>query len=279
MEIQEGSCQPLRKQRQLEVQIGEPLIDYLKRKYTIELCSTHKIGTELGVGGITVHRWLKYYKIPTRKVYAACRVRSRLDLIKDELTEEEEQVIRASLLGDGGLYTSNEKTAYFMEGHGIEQEPYLKWKQAFLTRINPVIRRCLSKKTGKLECALRTGSFECLEKIRKEYYLKEKRITRSILDKLTPLGLAIWHLDDGYLNEHGRGIRLSTCCFTIEEHNIMIDFFQQKWKLRSKIEWTAISKLTDKKYPYLKFLTEEARRLIDIIRPFVIPEMLYKINP
>ena len=166
-----------------------------------------------------------------------------------------------------------------MEGHGLLQRPYPEWKATFIKRLNPVISKVISKKTKKEECMLRTGTFVSLENIRKEYYLEQKTISRNILDKLDTLGLCIWYLDDGYLCDQGRGIRLSTCCFSIPEHEIMIQYFREKWKLTCKIEWTAFYEATQTRYPYLKFLTSESYKMIDIIKDHVIPSMDYKINP
>lgn len=106
--------------------------------------------------------------------------------------------------------------------------------------------------------------------MRKEYYTDSKRITRSILEKLTPLGLAIWYMDDAH-KLRGGGSRLYTCSFTVKEHEVMIEYFKDKWGVCPKIEWTGDN-------PYLKFLANEAEKLINIVEPHIIGSMLYKIT-
>lgn len=265
----------MRKIRQIEEKVELPIEVFLEQEYNQNRKSTHQIGEEIGVGGITIHRWMKKFGIQSRSVIEGIRVENNLDLIDDHLTTEEEEVIRGSLLGDGGLYTRNDKTADFAEGHGLHQEQYLKWKATKLVRLQPRFTYPVSKKTGKTECYLATSFFSSLEILRKEFYTDKKHITRDSLNKLTPLSIAIWYQDDAHKVRTG-GVRLMTCDFSIEEHNIIIQYFREVWNINCKIEYTAEYK-NGKRYPYIKFLAAEAEKLIDIITPYIESSMLYKI--
>jgi hypothetical protein len=265
----------MRKIRQIEEKVELPIEVFLEQEYNQNRKSTHQIGEEVGVGGITIHRWMKKFGIRPRSVIEGIRVENNLDLIDDHLTTEEEQVIRGSILGDGGIYTRNKKKAYFAEGHGIKQEQYLKWKTAKLVRLRPKFRYPVSKKTGKTECRIDTSPFQCLETLRKEFYTDKKHITRDSLNRLTPLSIAIWYQDDAYRIPKG-GVRLMTCDFSTDEHNIVIQYFKEVWDINCKIEYTAEYK-NGKRYPYIKFLAAEAEKLIDIITPYIESSMLYKI--
>lgn len=280
----------LRNRSKIELLIGKSLEQFLYEEYTLKQLSTHKVGALIGVGGITILRWLKRFGIPTRNLQASIRSRHELesDLV---LTIEEEQVLLGSLLGDGGLYSSNQKTACFMEGHGLAQAPYLARKAVFLDRLKPVIRSFISSKTGKTEVALRTSTFPTLERLREVFYREKppeevvdrnkntKIVPLVELEKLTPLALAIWYQDDGHLVDGKYGIRLNTCSFSLEEHDLLISYFLRKWNLVCKVEWSSLLKSTNKKYPYLKFSALEARKLIDIVEPFIEPCMSYKVPP
>jgi recombination protein RecA len=251
------------------------IISFLQQEYVINRRSTHNIGKQIGVGGITIHRWLKKFGIQTRTVQQGIRTRHNLDLIDDTLSDEEEGIIRGSIMGDGGLYTRNGKTANFSEGHGLDQKKYLKWKALKLQRLQPRFAYPISKKTGKTECRIDTSFFESLEKLRREYYIDKKYISREVLDKLTPLGLAIWYMDDAHKIKGG-GVRLLTCAFSVREQNSMIRYFKERWQVTSKIEWSALYD-NGVRYPYLKFLVDEAEKLINIIEPYIVKPMLYKI--
>lgn len=265
----------MRKIRQIEEKVGLPIEIFLEQEYNQNRKSTHEIGKEVGVGGITIHRWMRKFGIQPRSVIDANRVGHNLDLIDDHLTQEEEQVIRGSILGDGGLYNRSSITSYFAEGHGLKQEQYLRWKANKLVRLQPRFSYPISKKTGKTECRIDTSSFRSLGILRKEFYTDKKHVTRDSLNKLTLLGIAIWYQDDAHKVQYG-GVRLMTCDFSIEEHNAIIQYFKEVWNVNCKIEYTAEYK-NGKRYPYIKFLAAEAEKLIDLIAPYIEGSMLYKI--
>lgn len=56
----------------------------------------------------------------------------------------------------------------------------------------------------------------------------------------------------------------------------MIKYFQDKWKIKPKIEMSALYD-NGVRYPYLKFVADEAEKLINIIEPHIHASMLYKI--
>jgi len=50
----------------LEHRLGEPMEDYLRRRYLDEGATTHQIGDELGLNNATVPRWLGIIGIEAR---------------------------------------------------------------------------------------------------------------------------------------------------------------------------------------------------------------------
>lgn len=50
----------------LEHRLGEPMEDYLRRRYVDEGATTHQIGQELGLNNATVSRWLSLLGIEAR---------------------------------------------------------------------------------------------------------------------------------------------------------------------------------------------------------------------
>lgn len=98
------------------------------------------------------------------------------------------------------------------------------------------------------------------------------------MDNIDSLALATWFMDDGsyYYNSTNRGSRMkiATCSFTDDEQNLMINYFQNKWELNPKINYDN----KNYKYPVLYFNADDARRMVEIIRPHVIPSMEYKLD-
>jgi len=72
------------------------------------------------------------------------------------------------------------------------------------------------------------------------YHNNKKTITREVLDRLTPWGLAFWFMDDGWkevkYTKTGtikqRAMGLSTCSFSENEQDIIIDYFEKVWNVK-----------------------------------------------
>jgi hypothetical protein len=105
--------------------------------------------------------------------------------------------------------------------------------------------------------------------------VEKKRFSRQILNYLTPLGIAIWYMDDGSLSlkkregkVHGREIHLNTYC-SLEEARIIQVYFEEVWD----VAWTIVP---NKGLFRLRMGSNEAKKLFKIIEPNVVPMMKYK---
>jgi len=104
-----------------------------------------------------------------------------------------------------------------------------------------------------------------------------KTITRDILDKLDPLGILIWYLDDGYLSIqyantpsgrriHDRKLKWATHCFSEAENEII-----KKWLFETYGIQSRVYKPEPKKKPWQRALYMNAtntKKFLDLIRPF-----------
>lgn len=111
----------------------------------------------------------------------------------------------------------------------------------------------------------------------------KKRITRQILDYLTPHGIAIWLMDDGTgrvnRNKDGKVTSCSTSIATMcsrEEVDAIIDYF----KTTHDIEWNA---RFDKRRPedkawFIEVNTAASKQLAELVRPHMHHSMLYKLQ-
>lgn len=112
----------------------------------------------------------------------------------------------------------------------------------------------------------------------------KKRVTQKILSALSPLSLALWYMDDGSLtvaknclnkkNKQvygGRWLTLSTHSFTEKEHKMMQKYFIDKWNIKWHI-------YKDNYGYYLKCNIGEGMKFFEIIYPYIVPCMFYKID-
>jgi hypothetical protein len=202
--------------------------------------------------------------------------------------KELKSFIIGSYLGDGTIYQSSKKAnAYLKIQHSIKQLDYANWKSQLLGdfAVPPVIVHRLFKGNPYTSCAFQTKVHPFCTRLRKLYRDGRKRLTRSILSYLTPLGLAIWYMDDGsairrsWKHKDGtrgplkfRGLKIAVCSFSDEEVNMLIEFFQRKYNLTFKMY------KSKGQYPMIAIYSKGALDFINIIKDYVPECMYYKIN-
>lgn len=189
-------------------------------------------------------------------------------------------IIIGMLLGDSSV----DKTGRFTTTHCLQQEEYLNFKAELLQSFFIVRKgRIKIKKTEKAEAyeqvVLRLSITPYTKLIRKIIYTPKKTFTMKLLKKLTPLGIAIWYMDDGSLVfqkdkktgmlESRKGY-LNTQGYTIEENELMKQYFKETFNIECKIH-------KDDTNCRLYFNSTELKKLIKIINPFIIDSMKYKI--
>jgi len=191
------------------------------------------------------------------------------------LTEEEHDLILGSLLGDSTL-TQRDRNCSFSVGHSKKQEKYLYWKYNILKDFIKVSPYWVKRKFGDRAIEilnLRTFTHPIFNFYYKLFYKKGKKtVTREMLNMLTSRSLSVWICDDGSFDNKQGYIVLCTNSFSLEEHNIMKKYFEEFWKISPTIGFR------DKKYYYLRFKQGDSKKLIKIIKPFIIESMKYKIS-
>lgn len=210
-----------------------------------------------------------------------------------ELTENDKSLLLALCIGDGCLRKPHPKSGNVQLeiAHSIKQEAYCTWKRDLVYKIFGGKRPPkIGYKTIKLKgydkeykaCRFAKSHPYFLYLRNLLYPNNVKVMTREILDKLTIQGIAIWFMDDGSFykkdNEDGTksicfDLRISTDSFSYEENQIICDFFREKYGINF--------------YPYhkerkhnwiIRANKQAAIKFIDLIRPYIIPEMAYKIE-
>ena len=191
------------------------------------------------------------------------------------LTQEEHDLIIGSLLGDASI-RQRDKNSCFRVAHTIKQKKYIDWKLSIMKNFNiseytERSRIINQRKLTMIHLATKTHSI--FNYYRKLFYSKGKKIiTKKILKQLNPKSLAIWICDDGSYDNTQGYIVLCTNAFSLEEHKLMKQFFKEKFGLEPPIGFR------DKKYYFLRFKQEDSKKLIEIIKPYILLGMRYKIG-
>lgn len=198
------------------------------------------------------------------------------------LTSEQRQLVIGSLLGDGTMRIGEgARNANFKTEQGLEQRAYVLWKYRILEPLvftEPKLSYRYRENGDAYPKSwwFRTVRHPLLTEIYMRFYEREgyrtgrKRVPHDISSDLDPLALAVWIMDDG---SYSQGvIDISTYCFTLAEIGVL----QKGLKDRFGVE---IKYHNDRDKGYRMYCNKrETLKLIEIIEPYIIPSLKYKIG-
>ncbi len=211
----------------------------------------------------------------------------------ERITRHQLEVVAGAAVGDGNLSVSGEGVRGRLRiNQGVRQKAYLDYKVRLLgdlaqtAPVHYLAERSFSK-TGIYRFA--TTSRPQIAQLHALLYdeSSRKRITASYLEHMTPLGIALWYLDDGslvtakhpYTRRDGSVTSypatrstLSTYGFSAAETRLICEWLCAKWELEAR--WSNTAKGT-----VIWFTLAGTARLHALIGEFVPPEMEYKLLP
>jgi len=189
-------------------------------------------------------------------------------------------IIFGSLLGD----TQGEKKLlgigtrfnFYQEAVHVEYKLFLHKLLSELGYCNsnlPVITTKLGSK-GKIRKIVRfsTWTYTSFNWIYDLWYNKKiKHVPECIDQYLTPLALAIWIMEDGA--KVGPSLKFFTNSFSYNDCLLIIKALNSNFNIKASIQSAGI------KDQYIIYIWKESMiDLINIVSPYIIPEMRYKLN-
>lgn len=191
-----------------------------------------------------------------------------MDNTVGSLTQLQRSLIIGSVLGDGYIrIMPGRKDAFLEVNHSIKAKEYVDWKYSVLKNI------CNSepkeRKTNEDRVAYRffTKQNSEITEIYNLFYKDGKKIIPKEL-KIDPIILSVWFMDDG--SKSRNNFYLNTQQFSmIDQKRLLHELRQVGLKARLN---------RDKKYYRIRFLIESVPKLIEIVSPYIIPSMRYKIE-
>lgn len=187
------------------------------------------------------------------------------------LTQEQKEFLFGSLMGDGNLSKCGLKSVFGRENHSIKQESYCKYKQQLFSNLTyPVAYREVKlKETNKVykQCYYCFKPNTELIPFYNMFYKKGKKVIPDDLSLLTPRALAIWFMDDGTASSKC-SISIATCCFELNDLIRLQKFLKNKYNLSTTIH----------KDFKLYFAAESAHKFYNLVKNYIVEDMLYKFN-
>lgn len=205
------------------------------------------------------------------------------------LSPEVESVLRGSLLGDAtvsfGYRTSSGslRASRVVFTQGSAQRFYLEEKHRIFGECSKSINfkhyddsMFGSRDVGRFSLV----SCREIDAVLDSLYCggHKKIVSRSYLDSLTPISLAVWYMDDGSFDKYTKGGDHGSCClhtqgFSLDENECIVSYFKEVWNVCFKIKFDTRCK----KY-FLKAGFSDSERFLQIVSPYILREFQYKVG-
>lgn len=181
------------------------------------------------------------------------------------------QVLIGTLLGDGSMLTPKS----YHVGHGLNQIDYCyhlaERLHQFVASFGDKDTKAITKKSFEFW----THRHDVLKPYYERFYSRGKR-KKYITDKsafdLNPEGLAFWAMDDGKFNEYGYYLCVGK--ISPEEGLVIVNLLKNNFRLNSNIQ----AQHKEKGHYNLYIQANSRQHFIDLIFPYVIPSMMYKLK-
>jgi len=196
------------------------------------------------------------------------------------LTPVQQSVLIGSLLGDGTMRIGKRAVhANFKVDHGLKQKEYVFWKYEILKNFVTTppklsYRTSANGRRYKKSWWFRTIRHPLFTDLYYEYYTTEgyrcgrKIVPIGIYNSIDPLALAVWIMDDGSYNRSK--LDISTYSFSLQEVEFLCAILQKRFRI-------SMSYHRDRDKGYRMYASiSETKKLVDLIRPYIIPKMMYK---
>ena len=200
------------------------------------------------------------------------------------------QILLGTTLGDGNISPNGVKKARLRLGHGICQLDYLLWK---IKMLKPLVgsfslgERKSQSWSKYTVFGSQTLTSRYLWHIYNDFYFErngkiKKEIHSNVLNRLTPLSIAVWYMDDGCLGIYktrgsnaGKlvpwGAHLATHSFTYQEQELICEYFKRKWDIGFHI-------LKQGDGYFIVSDHKDTRKFLNLVEPHVIERMRYKVD-
>lgn len=243
----------------------------LKRLYITENKTDKEIASLFSISAFSVWNLRKKYGIH------GINARYRKQMINPQIpiTSRQMEIILGSLLGDCCI-KGKARSAYLSISHTIKHKEYVDWLYNELKSICLSFPKQYISKGKYITYWFITESREDLKDLRNKIYTPTKRVSEWWINQITPLGLAIWFMDDGsmtYVNKSKYMYSFATNSFTEEENYMLAKMLKTKFDLNVDVK--PCNKKTGMQYNL--FISDDSfDKFTHIISPYILSCMKYK---
>lgn len=197
------------------------------------------------------------------------------------LSPHQHQVVLGTLLGDSYIFVHGNRVnqgACLSMVQGEGQLDYLNWKkkqlEPFITATDATRYAQHGYGEGRYRYSYKSVAHPAFTEYRALFYPDGiKRLTQPLLDRLGPLALAVWIMDDGSYHATRHYITICTNAHTKDELSLAAEWFHGYLGHAPYIHSAGRANQF-----HLAFNRVAAEALRDMVRPYFFPPLLYKIG-
>lgn len=181
------------------------------------------------------------------------------------LSEVQQQLILGCVLGDG--YLRKKTNAHLQITHSIKQKEYVDWKFHILKNLVITAPKAYRGNADRIGYRFFTKSLPEFTEFYDRFYKNGIKIIPDDI-KLSPLSLAVWYMDDG--SKSYRSCYLNCQQFDPKSQNNLLSALDNLG-IEGRFN-------KDKIYRRIRITNQSTITLMDIIRPYVVKSMRYKLS-
>lgn len=182
------------------------------------------------------------------------------------ITHRQLEILLGSLLGDAYIHPRGQ----IQIAHSKKQRRYVVWKYSELESLaygQPTEAKHFDPRYKKHYYQSRFWLRQFFRPWRKIFYPDGKKVfPTEFAEKLTPLSLAVWYMDDGNYSE-GRNVKIATDGFDLKSREDIQDMLSNKFNIKSTLH----------KNGKLRISNSSLSEFFNLVAPFVHSSMQYKI--
>jgi recombination protein RecA len=249
----------------------------LEKEYYDNKLSQQKIADKYGIAQQTVSDYFRKYGLSPMKPHE--RNGSQV------LSPIQSEFLIGTMLGDGYMRVyRNGINALLEVKQCIAQLEYVEWKYELMSDfVNADIRLTECYGFGGLRkfAVFNTICHPVFNDYFNIFYDRGvKVVTNEVIDKITPLAMAVWFMDDGFSPTRRPSYPVfCTNSFTPPEVERLIKGLNDKYGLESILRANGYRKGNNQKMYTIQIRRCSVDRFLDIVKPYIIPTMMYKIEP
>ena len=194
------------------------------------------------------------------------------------LTKKQMDILIGSLLGDGGIYSRNNKKGNYYIKQAPKNKDYIFWLYKKLENLTPSAPK---QRKDNDQWYFYSSQKSNLMRLQRIFYTDRKKIVpTNIADLLiSPISLAVWYMEDGTLDYRPKdhcAFYLSTHCFSVEETEKLASILKNNFDIDASVYNNLIR---GKRYPRIVIGSKGRQQFFTLIKPYIVDCFKYKLPP